>query len=1112
MKKKILSILLALCLSLTLLPTGALAVGNEIFVGGQWINYDGGSNTYLKSDDSTGLEVGSNSDYTICYDPTTHTLTLNNAVFSAVKNADNAFGIAVSGVDITLELLGSNTINQCSDTVTAATGVLLTSNHKLTITGNGSLTVTASSAANSSTGIYVGTLEMNGTGAVTATGGTATNGESTGIKATIGIIANSGTLTGNGGTAVGTGAAAEHNYSYGIYAARNVLISNAAEVTGNGGIAGACSYGIMSGGVLDDGNLIGGNIAVSGTATVNGTGGGTEGTDGVDISIGIIASGDFTATGGTVTGLGGTASAEDTASGSAGILVSGDMTVSGGTVIGTGVEAAATGMITNPTDPTDTYGAYSTSAGVAVMGELRASAGSVTGNGGAASESYGINVHDGVFASGSGEITGSSSTATTTGTSEAVSSGVFAYGVISAGGSSVITGTSGDTETTNSEGFATSAGIFSEALQDGQGNAIGGITVEGSATVTGESGKAIASNSELSVGSMGVYARGVSIGGTYLGGGNIVVSGGALTGRPNSANGESSYESTGILARGTLSLTGGSTTGVGGKAVKSSAGIYSRHDITISGTSTVVSGTGGDVSSEDDQAPVYSDGILADSDFTVSGGTVTALGGGVKTGGSEGIYLDYHDGDLEISGGEITATGGTATGNGNSTGIVAAAAITGGTVKAAGGAVAQGGVSSAFDSDLDFGTVKWYKWRKTNTNPAVYTRSGITSLTLATEAPYDTYVEITTDDVYIKTQPQNRTFTVGSISGALTVEAAGTSADTTAYQWWECNDANKAGATNLSGALSNSFAVPTDLAVGTHYYYCVVTRGSIDTASDVAVVTVNPVPSGPSYDYFTITVKAGEGGSISPSSSVSIREGRDKTFTITPNTGYVISNVLVDGVSVGAVSEYTFENIQKRHTIEAVFAKPNMENFKLTGKYAGYSDVDESKWYGTKNEGAVRDATLLGLVEGYGDGKFGPADKLKISEAVKLACMIHSIYNCNGADLTQGEPWYDVYVDYAITNGIIKTGDFTDCTAVCTRAQAAYIFAHALPQVEFTVIKTLTPPDVAKTDKYGAEIYQLYAAGILCGTDETGTFLGTGAFTRAQAAAIATRMCLPGKR
>ena len=70
------------------------------------------------------------------------------------------------------------------------------------------------------------------------------------------------------------------------------------------------------------------------------------------------------------------------------------------------------------------------------------------------------------------------------------------------------------------------------------------------------------------------------------------------------------------------------------------------------------------------------------------------------------------------------------------------------------------------------------------------------------------------------------------------------------------------------------------------------------------------------YDsYYTIKATAGTGGSISPSGSVSVREGRDQTFTITPDKSYAVANVKIDGKSIGTVKSYTFENVRRTHTI-----------------------------------------------------------------------------------------------------------------------------------------------------------------------------------------------------
>src|SRR5206468_2528674 len=73
-------------------------------------------------------------------------------------------------------------------------------------------------------------------------------------------------------------------------------------------------------------------------------------------------------------------------------------------------------------------------------------------------------------------------------------------------------------------------------------------------------------------------------------------------------------------------------------------------------------------------------------------------------------------------------------------------------------------------------------------------------------------------------------------------------------------------------------------------------------------------------DTHTITASAGANGSISPSGSVTVNYGRNQSFTITPNANYHVADVLVDGVTAGAVTTYTFSNVMANHTIAASFA------------------------------------------------------------------------------------------------------------------------------------------------------------------------------------------------
>jgi len=70
----------------------------------------------------------------------------------------------------------------------------------------------------------------------------------------------------------------------------------------------------------------------------------------------------------------------------------------------------------------------------------------------------------------------------------------------------------------------------------------------------------------------------------------------------------------------------------------------------------------------------------------------------------------------------------------------------------------------------------------------------------------------------------------------------------------------------------------------------------------------------------TITASAGAGGVISPSGAVSVAQGADQGFIISPDACYHIADVMVDGGSVGAVASYTFTNVVANHTIDASFA------------------------------------------------------------------------------------------------------------------------------------------------------------------------------------------------
>lgn len=94
--------------------------------------------------------------------------------------------------------------------------------------------------------------------------------------------------------------------------------------------------------------------------------------------------------------------------------------------------------------------------------------------------------------------------------------------------------------------------------------------------------------------------------------------------------------------------------------------------------------------------------------------------------------------------------------------------------------------------------------------------------------------------------------------------------------------------------------------------------------NQVTIHAPTPPTPAPSYNFYTIETVADANGTISPTTS-SVIEGSTKTYTITPNEGYVVADVLVDGVSVGKVATYTFTNIMARHKISASFVKADDE-------------------------------------------------------------------------------------------------------------------------------------------------------------------------------------------
>ena len=178
--------------------------------------------------------------------------------------------------------------------------------------------------------------------------------------------------------------------------------------------------------------------------------------------------------------------------------------------------------------------------------------------------------------------------------------------------------------------------------------------------------------------------------------------------------------------------------------------------------------------------------------------------------------------------------------------------------------------------------------------------------------------------------------------------------------------------------------------------------------------------------YYIIRATAGAGGSITPSGDVSVRAGANQTFTITPNRGYAVSDVKIDGRSIGAVRSYTFENISASHTIEV--------QFRVRSSFV---DVPSGSYY----EDAVDWAVANGITTGTDAAHFSPDGICTRAQAVTF------LWRAAGrpAPESRAMPFTDVPADsyyydavlWAVENGITKGTSSTTFSPddTCTRAQ-----------------------------------------------------------------------------
>lgn len=180
-----------------------------------------------------------------------------------------------------------------------------------------------------------------------------------------------------------------------------------------------------------------------------------------------------------------------------------------------------------------------------------------------------------------------------------------------------------------------------------------------------------------------------------------------------------------------------------------------------------------------------------------------------------------------------------------------------------------------------------------------------------------------------------------------------------------------------------------------------------------------------------------------------------------------------------------------------------------------FSDVSPRDWFDVW----VDIACNVGLMEGVGGNRFAPNQTLTVAETLQLAAELESRQTGDSfhTQVQSDKVWYRPAVNYCQARGILSAGEFSDYERPITRAEMAKLFAatslvKSIPQCNDLNRVKSTVPDVKSGDYAADAIFSLYAKGVLTGSDSRLTFRPGDTLTRAEAAAIVSRMARAEQR
>jgi hypothetical protein len=262
---------------------------------------------------------------------------------------------------------------------------------------------------------------------------------------------------------------------------------------------------------------------------------------------------------------------------------------------------------------------------------------------------------------------------------------------------------------------------------------------------------------------------------------------------------------------------------------------------------------------------------------------------------------------------------------------------------------------------------------------------------------------------------------------------------------------------------------------------------------------------------YTVSPDQGSNGTIKLS-ACSVASGTSVMVTVTPDKGYQIADVFINGVSVGAVSSYTIEHISKNTTVKAIFKK--MDEDHPDAWVNPYSDLKESSWY----YDSVRYVSRAGLMNGDG-GHFNPNGEMT---RAMIATVLYRLSGDSGSyqntffDMHSGA-WYENAAAWAAKHGIasgIGGNQFAPESSITREQLAVMLYQYAKYKgLDVSIganTNSLSYHDASTISSYAYEALQwACGAGIMNGNGN-GNLNPQGSATRAEVAAMLQRAYLAG--